>query len=119
MKITNYLDITLNLNDGSYHPYRKSIEETNCIHVNSDHPPLIIKEIPRSIEKRLSILSLSKNIFQESAVYCEKCLTGCQYKTKLQYQQQQEINQSKSVITNIGEYSSNKLINTFYKIISL
>ena len=36
LKITNYLDITLNLNDGSYHPYRKSNEETNYIHVNLD-----------------------------------------------------------------------------------
>ena len=46
LKITNYLDITLNLNDGSYRPYRKPNEETNYIHINSDHPPSIIKEIP-------------------------------------------------------------------------
>ena len=36
LKITNYLDITLNLNDGSYRPYRKPNEETDYIHVNSD-----------------------------------------------------------------------------------
>ena len=52
LKITNYLDITLNLNYGSYRPYRKPNEETNYIHINSDHPPSIIKEIPRSIEKK-------------------------------------------------------------------
>ena len=46
LKITNYLDITLNLNDGSYRPYRKPNEETNYIHISSDHPPSIIKEIP-------------------------------------------------------------------------
>ena len=28
MKIVNYLDVTLNLNDGSYRPY-KTNEETN------------------------------------------------------------------------------------------
>ena len=64
LKITNYLHITLNLNDGSYHPYRKPNEGTNYIHVNSDHPSSIIKRIPQSIEKRLSIYSSSKNIFQ-------------------------------------------------------
>ena len=69
LKITNYLDIILNLNDGSYRSYRKPNEETNYIHINSDHPPSIIKEIPRSFEKRLSILSSSKNIFQGSAIY--------------------------------------------------
>ena len=57
LKITNQLDITLTEN-------RKPNEEANYIHVSSDHPPSIIKEIPRSIEKHLSILSSSKNIFQ-------------------------------------------------------
>ena len=65
MKITNYLDITLNLIDGSYRPCRKPSEETNYIHINSDHPPSIIKEIPRSIKKRLPILS---------SFFYEKCL---------------------------------------------
>ena len=74
LKITNYFDIILNLNDGSYRSYRKPNEETNYIHINSDHPPSIIKEIPRSFEKRLSILSSSKNIFQGSAIYYKKCL---------------------------------------------
>ena len=95
LKITNYLDITLNLNDGSYRPYRKPNKETNYIHVNSDHPPSIIKEIPRSIEERLSILSSSKNIFQESAIYFKKCLRNSGNKTKLQYQQPKENNQNK------------------------
>ena len=65
MKIVNYLDVTLNLNDGSYRPYKKPNEETNYIHVNSDHPPSILKQLPKSIEKRLSSLSSSKEIFEE------------------------------------------------------
>ena len=69
LKITNYLDITLNSNDVLYHPYRKHKEETNYIYVNSDHPTSVIREIPRSIEKKPSILSSSKNIFQESTIY--------------------------------------------------
>ena len=52
LKITNYLDVTLNLNNGSYRPYRKPNKETNYIHINSDPPPPIIKEIPQSIEKK-------------------------------------------------------------------
>ena len=80
LKITNYLDITLNLNDGSYHLCRKPNEETNYIHISLNHPPSIIKEIPRSIEKRLSILSSSKNIFQESAIYYEKYLKAVDIK---------------------------------------
>ena len=42
MKIVNYLEVTLNLNDGSYRLYKKANEETNYIHVNSDQPPSIL-----------------------------------------------------------------------------
>ena len=95
MKITNYLDITLNLNDGSYCPYRKPNKGNNYSDINSDHPLSIIKKIPRSTEKRLSILSSSKDIFQESTIYYEKCLKNSEYKNKLQYQQPKEDNQNK------------------------
>ena len=43
MKIVNYLDVTLNLNDGSYPPYKKYNDETNYLHVTSDHPSSISK----------------------------------------------------------------------------
>ena len=60
MKIVNYLDVTLNLNNVSYRPLKNPNEETNYIHVNSDHPTSILKQLPMSIEKRLSSLSSSK-----------------------------------------------------------
>ena len=37
LKIVNYLDFTLTLNDRSYRPYKKPNEETNYTHVNSLH----------------------------------------------------------------------------------
>ena len=45
--------------------------------------------------KSLSILSSSKNIFQESAMFYEKCLNTVD-KNKLQYQQPKENNQNKT-----------------------
>ena len=43
MKIVNSVDVTLNLNDGSYRPYKKPDLETNYVHVNSDHHPSVLK----------------------------------------------------------------------------
>ena len=77
MKIVNYLDVTLNVNDGSYHPYKKPNDETNYIHINSDHPPSILKQLPMSIEKRLSSLSSSKEIFEETGPHYEQYLSNC------------------------------------------
>ena len=56
LKVVNYLEVAFNLNDGSYQPYRKPNDETHYIHIQSDHPPSITKQLPRSIEKRLSQL---------------------------------------------------------------
>ena len=83
MKIVNYLDVTFNF--GSYRPDKKPNEEINYIHVNSDHPPSILKQLPMSIEKRLSSLSSPKEIFQETLLYYEQCLSNCGYKEKLNY----------------------------------
>ena len=85
MKIVNYLDVTLNLNNGSYRPYKKPNEETNYIHVHSDHPPSILKQLPKSIEKWLPSLSSFKEIFEETVPYYEQHLSNCRYKEKLNY----------------------------------
>ena len=65
-KVVNYLDVTFNLNDGSYRPYHKQNDEINYIHTGLNHPPNIIKQLPRAIEKRLSNISSSKQIFDNA-----------------------------------------------------
>ena len=50
-KIVDYLDVTLNLNDGSYKPYRKPNDATTYVHKDSNHPPNITKKLPDMIEK--------------------------------------------------------------------
>ena len=68
-KIVHYLDATFNLNDGTYRPYQKPDNIMQYIHVESNHPPNIIKQIPKTIEKRLSQLSSNEEIFNESAPF--------------------------------------------------
>ena len=38
LKIVDYLEVTLNLNNGTYRPFHKPNEETTYIHVESDMP---------------------------------------------------------------------------------
>ena len=49
MKIVNYLDVTFNLNGGAYQPYQKPDNIIQHTHVESNHPPNIIKQIPETI----------------------------------------------------------------------
>ena len=51
MKVVNYLDVTFNLDDGTYRPYQKPDNIIQYIHVESNHPPTIIKQNPKTIKK--------------------------------------------------------------------
>ena len=84
-KVVDYLDVTLNLNDGSHKPYRKPDDEINYIHAESDHPPNIIKQLPISIESRLSALSSSKRMFDEVKGHYQEVLIKNGYKHILKY----------------------------------
>ena len=56
MKTVNYLDLTLNLENSTYHPYRKENNQIKYINMESNHPPSIIKQLPLFIESRIIIL---------------------------------------------------------------
>ena len=84
-KIVDYLDVTLNLNDGSYKPYRKPNDTTTYVHKDSNHPPNITKKLPDMIQKRISDLSATKEIFDSSKMYYEEALQKSGYSVKLQF----------------------------------
>ena len=120
VKIVSYLDVTMNLNDGTYRPYHKPNDEVMYIHSESNHPPAIIKQLPLSIESRLCNISSSKEIFDESSKIYQDALTKSGYKHKLTYKEMDNSvakrpsrkrniiwfnpPYSKSVATNVGKY---------------
>ena len=123
MKVVNYLDVTLNLNDGTYKPYRKENNDILYINAKSNHPPSIIKQLPLSIENRLSKLSSSEKEFKESVDAYQEALNKGGYNHILKYSatpqsQTKSTNRkrkiiwfnppySQSVETNIGKYFLN------------
>ena len=66
LKICNFLDVTLNLTDGTHYPYRKPNNKTLYIDTNSNHPPTIIKHLPAAIGRQISDISSSKELFNEA-----------------------------------------------------
>ena len=85
LRIVNYLDVTLNLNDGSFRPCDKPDDIIQYINKEFNHPPNLIKHLPASIEKRLSSSSFDEKIFQESAIYYEDTLNKAGYLDKVVY----------------------------------
>ena len=63
MKSTDFLDIVLELDSGSYRPYRKPEQDIKYIHVHSNHPKHIKDQIPKMQEVRLSTNSSIQQAF--------------------------------------------------------
>ena len=85
MKRVNYLDVTLNLENPTYRPYQKENNQIKCNNIESNHPPSIIKQLPLSIESRLSSLFSSEEIFSDSVIPYQDALDKSGYKIKLKY----------------------------------
>ena len=83
--IVDFLDVTLNLSNGTFRPYHKPDSNIQYIHTESNHPPNIIKQIPNTVQKRLSNHSSNETIFNQEKVPYEKALKESGYKQKLTF----------------------------------
>ena len=81
-----FLDVRFNLKTESYQPFRKPNNEPKYIDISSNHPPQVLKQLPKSIEKRLSEISSTKEIFDNSKHLYEKVSQESGFK-ELCYQQ--------------------------------
>ena len=87
---TSFLDVWLNLEDGSFKPFVKTNANTKYVSPQSSHPPSIIQNIPDSISRRLSSISSSKEEFNKEADYYQLALDQAGYKDKLQFKVEEE-----------------------------
>ena len=85
-KCVQFLDAEFNLCDGTFKPYVKPGDTPLYVHADSNHPPGIIKNIPKSINKRLSALSSNEEMFLSVAPLYQNALTKSGYKFQLQYE---------------------------------
>ena len=68
--VVEYLDIKFNLNDRSYRPYRKPNDFPLYVHAQSNHPPPVLKTLPKNINARISLRSCNEKAFnEEKAIY--------------------------------------------------
>ena len=67
IRVTNFLDVTLNLETGTYKPYRKPGDTPLYLNHRSNHPSTIIENLPTAINTRLASISANEDIFTEAA----------------------------------------------------
>ena len=74
LKIVDFLDITFNLNNGTYRPYKKPNDLLLYINKSSNHPPQIINQLPKIINERLSRNSSNEDVLTHLNINTKKPL---------------------------------------------
>ena len=85
LKEVDFLDVTLNLQNGTYRLYKKPNEKLLYIHSSSNHPPQVIKQLPNSISERLLKNSPNQEILNTAKVEYEDSLNKSGYNIDLKY----------------------------------
>ena len=74
MATVDYLEIEFDLKNNFFRSYKKPNNEPLHVHKNSNHPPSVLKQIPKGIARRLSDISSSEEVFQKDAIEYEDAL---------------------------------------------
>ena len=83
--VVDSLDITSDLKTAIYKPYKKPNSNFTYIQKQSNHPPSMIKKLPKSINKRLSTNSKNAHILNEACPSYTDALKKNGYNTNLQF----------------------------------
>ena len=89
-QVADFLDVTLDMKNETYQPFTKENHHPVYVHRSSNHPPSILKNIPLSVNDRLSRLSSSKEIFDEAAKPYQKALNDSGYDHVLEFKDMSE-----------------------------
>ena len=110
----NFVDVTLST-DGSFKPYRKPNSSVAYVSKTSNHPPSILKNIPSSIQKRLTSISSSEENFLDAKDDYQSTLNNAGYADILKYEPpnnpQRKRNRTRKIVWFNPPYSKNVATN--------
>ena len=86
LQSVNFLDVTMNMKDGKFWPYKKPNNTIKYVHTQSNHPPHVLKQIPKSINKRISAISCNEEEFNKGKEEYQESLTKSGHRAQLKFQ---------------------------------
>ena len=79
LKTVDFLDVTLDLSSNTFRPYKKPNDQLLYVHTSSNHPANILKQLPISINERLTKNSSNSEIFDNAKPEYEEALRNSGY----------------------------------------
>ena len=101
----DFRDIRLNLRDNTYQLYGKPNSEPIYIKKGSNHHKNIIKDLPNTIEKRLSDTSCNEEVFEAALPIYEEALRKGGFNEKLNHTENNSDNTQKKEVKRRRKYN--------------
>ena len=86
-KRIEFLDIYMDLDKNEYGPFIKPNDTPVYVDTGSNHPPKVLENIPRGINRRLSTISANKEIFDKAAPFYQAALEKSGHDFKLNFEE--------------------------------
>ena len=83
--VVQFLDVEFNLEKDTFKPFIKPNDVPSYVHQLSNHPPSVLRNIPASINRRISALSSNEEMFLSVAPLYQEALSNAGYDYKLKY----------------------------------
>ena len=88
----DFLDVTLNLTEEDYKPYKKPNDRPLYVNTMSNHPPTVIRQIPAGINSRLSAISSKEEHFDNAKEIYQKALIDSGHEYQLKFKPPDDMN---------------------------
>ena len=96
LKVVDFLDITLDLETGTYKTYDKPNNTPLYVHKESRHPPNVTKNIPLNVNQRISGNSSNEELFKETTPIFQQTLKNSGYNHQLKFEKTNPREKSKT-----------------------
>ena len=96
LKTVDFLDVRFDLVNNKYQPYPKLNSETVYISKQSNHPPNILKDLPKAINKRITDISCNQDIFDTAKTTYEEALRNSGFNEELKYKNKDSEEQTRN-----------------------
>jgi hypothetical protein len=81
----DFLDVVMDLSSGTHKPYIKPNANTRYVSQMSSHPPAILRSIPESVSKRLSVISSGVEQFDQEVRHYQTAMEESGYTDQLTF----------------------------------
>ena len=85
-KRVDFLDVIFDLGEETYEPYNKPQNVPQYVLRLSNHPPAVINNIPANVNKRLSSISSSEQMFNKAKPLFQQAIEKSGYNYQLKFE---------------------------------